>query len=216
MGAPLSAFMSVCTPTACQSTTAGPDGAFAITGIQLVDFGLRSHDDSTYTPALGTVVRLMHPTETGVFLEAGTLFVPSMPAGATLAAQKKMPQTVLAGDGLSLTFIAQDLVFQVGDPTTAISAHRIPVDHIPAYDVGSETIVAVYAIMPYSITSKSPVAIKAPIALPAGTEVRFRSVYEFEGRLSPPVVGHAAKDGLSVSTDDGTGIDNLTWLLITR
>ena len=35
-------------------------------------------------------------------------------------------------------------------------------------------------------------------------------------RLSAPIVGHAAQDGMSVATDPGVGVANLTWIIITR
>ena len=87
---------------------------------------------------------------------------------------------------------------------------------VPPFDLGGEQLLAVYVFAPYSTTSTSPVAVTAPVAVAAGTPVFFRSVYEFKGQLSAPVAGHAAPDGQSVATDPGLGLDNLTWLLITR
>ena len=61
-----------------------------------------------------------------------------------------------------------------------------------------------------------PSEARASVAAPAGSEVHFRTVSEFEGKLSDPIVGHASNDGQSVSTDPGQGLTNLTWLLISR
>ena len=219
-GAPIPmAWMSICTHTACHSVSAAANGAFIIGGISdspFVDFGVRSHDDVTAMPYQGTVVRLMHPpAKAGMTIDAGMLYVPSMPAGVALAPQMDTPQTVAAGDGLSLTFKRRDLESLVASLDT-LAARLIPPAHQPPYDVGAEHVDAIYAIMPYSITSKSPIAVKANLALPAGTEVHFRTVREFEGRLDPVVIGHAAPDGMSVATDPGQGIDNLTWIIVSH
>jgi hypothetical protein len=141
-GSPLPAFMSVCNPFICRSVDAASDGSFLIGGVQLLDFGVRSHDDITTSPVRGTVVRLLHPTEAGATLDAGMLFAPSMPAGAVLTGDPGTPQTLLVGDGLTLRLVGQDLEFPIGDPGTTIAARRIPAEHVPPYDLGAETLVA--------------------------------------------------------------------------
>ena len=217
MGVPIAdAFMSVCNPLGCHSVNANESGGFIIPGIPVMNFGVRSHDDDSVSPVRGTVVRLFHPTVAGVVFDAGKMYVPSMPAGAALSGPVDAPQTLSPGDGLTITFVQKDLDFPIGENKGRIATRLIPPDHVPPYDLGGEQIIAAYAFLPYSTTSKSPVSVTAPIALPAGTVVHFRSVYEFDGRVSTPVTGHAANDGKSVSTDPGTGLDNLTWLVISR
>jgi hypothetical protein len=62
--------------------------------------------------------------------------------------------------------------------------------------------------------SSSPIAVRAPSDLPAGTAVRFRSISEIDGHLSEPALGLA--NGTAVETEPGAGITELTWLVISR
>ncbi|WP_437624662.1 hypothetical protein [Sorangium sp. So ce1151] len=73
---------------------------------------------------------------------------------------------------------------------------------------------AVYALYPLATTSGSPIGVQAPSELAPGTPVSFRSMSEHDGKLSAPVAGEA--DGASVKTAPRSGIDELTWLVISR
>ena len=50
--------------------------------------------------------------------------------------------------------------------------------------------------------------------LPAGTPVKFRTIDEIDGSFSAAVPGRAT--GTHVTTDPGTGIGRLTYLVISR
>lgn len=212
-----SAWMSVCNPLGCRSTNAGVDGAFVLKGLEIVTFGVRSHDDLESVPYRGTVVRLIKATVPDVVLDAGMLYIPTVQPAPVLAADVNTPQVVKAGDGLELTVTRKTLEFPLGLPSDRISARRIPLEHIPPYDLGSEKVIAAYTITPYSITSKTvPIAVKMDLPLDPGTEVHLRSVWEFDGKVSQPVTAHASLDGKTVVTDPGVGLDNLTWILVSR
>ncbi len=217
-GTPIAmAWMSVCTPMGCHSVNADGAGAFLISDIPLIHFGLRSHDDHEVVPRRGTVVRLLHGIQAATTLDAGTLYLPTMPAGADLEAAMETSQMLSTGDGLSLTVIRKNLDFSLAsDQTTNLASRKIPVEHIPPFDLGGEKVDTAFALWPYAVTSKSPIAVKVPVDLPSNTKVYFRTVYEFDGKLSDPVVGHVASDGKSASTDPGLGISNLTWLLVSH
>jgi hypothetical protein len=70
----------------------------------------------------------------------------------------------------------------------------------------------VFAIHPFATASSSPIAVKAPSALAAGTLVHFWTISHFTGQLTGPIVGHA--DGQFVTTDSGLGISLLTHLVV--
>lgn len=217
-GEPIAAaWMSVCNPFGCRSTNAGADGTFLLEGLEVITFGVRSHDDVESVPYRGTVVRLIRATVPDVVLDAGRLYVPTVQPAPLLAADADTPQIVKAGDGLELTVTRKALEFPLGPPTDRLSARRIPLEHVPPFDVGNEKLVAAWAITPYSTTSRTvPVAVKMELPLDPGTEVHLRSVWEFDGKLSDPVTAHASLDGKTVQTDPGAGLDNLTWILVSR
>jgi hypothetical protein len=81
-------------------------------------------------------------------------------------------------------------------------------------DLGSEEVVAVYSLYPFSTRSDSPIGVRAPSNLAPGTPVRFRSLSELDGKLSAPAAGQA--DGAFVETAPLAGIDELTWLVISK
>jgi hypothetical protein len=70
---------------------------------------------------------------------------------------------------------------------------------------------------PFAAKSAVPIAVRVPNsapALPAGTPIRFRTIDEIDGTFSAPVPG--AAEGRYLRTDPGTGIRELTYLVISR
>jgi hypothetical protein len=121
----------------------------------------------------------------------------------------------MVGDGLQLIVRRADLTVAIGDTLVDLAARAIPMAHLhPLPALGAETVVAVYALHPFTATSKSPIAVTAPSTLPAGTSVNFRTISEIDGHLSTPVHGQA--DGTSVATDPSAGIVELSWLVISH
>src|SRR5690606_7973377 len=114
-----------------------------------------------------------------------------------------------------LTLNRADLTPRLGDTLVDVAARAIPEDRFPTLmELDDETIVAVFALHPFAATSSSPIGVRAPSSLAAGTVVKFRSVSEIDGKLSAPALGVA--DGDSVATNAGEGIEELTWLVISR
>jgi hypothetical protein len=62
--------------------------------------------------------------------------------------------------------------------------------------------------------SDSPIGVRAPSTLAAGTPVKFWTIGELDGVLLAPVAGRAT--GQHVATAPDTGITVLTYLLISR
>lgn len=149
----------------------------------------------------------------GERVDLGELYVPDLPAGSLFGPESANPQTLDAGDGLTLTLSFGDLKPDVGVFLFDLAARKLPDEYVPVYPtIPDETVVAVYALHPFNTTSSSPIAVRAPAALAGGTAVNFRTVSVFDGALSAPVTGKS--DGAFVTTDAGKGITALTYLVI--
>lgn len=205
-----------CNTRVCYSDSTAADGRFTfLCDAEVpVDFVVKSTEDAGTTPRRGVA---MFPVRflDAVTVDVGSLLVPDLPAGAILGPNSGDPQLLEVGDGLQLTVNRADLAPPPGASLHDIAARRIPPERVPPLpDLGGEEIVAVYALYPFATTSGSPIAVQTPSDLARGTPVRFRTLSEYDGALSAPVAGEA--DGAVVRTAPGSGIDELTWLVISR
>ncbi|HSN98931.1 MAG TPA: hypothetical protein VLS89_11620, partial [Candidatus Nanopelagicales bacterium] len=211
-----SAPVQLCNTSVCYSDASRADGGFTflIEANLPVDFLVKSLADLSATPRRGVSMVPLRLTEPAL-RDVGSLFVPSLPAGATLGPASSDPQTLDVGDGLRLVVRRADLDAPIGTILDDIAARKIPPERVPALpDLGAEQVIAVYALHPFATRSDSPIAVQAPSDLAPGTPVTFRTMSEYDGKLSAPVEGQA--DGTVVETAPLTGIDELTWLVITR
>ncbi|WP_437533099.1 hypothetical protein WME79_05960 [Sorangium sp. So ce726] len=205
-----------CNTAVCYSDRSRADGRFTFLcdAEPPVDFVLKSMEDAGTTPRRGTTMFPLRFTD-AVTVDAGLLFVPHLPAGAVLGPNSDDPQVLEVGDGLQLTVNRAALATPLGEALHDIAARRIPPERVPPLpDLGGEEIVAVYALYPFATTSDAPVGVQAPSDLEPGTPVRFRTMSEYDGKLSAPAAGEA--DGAVVKTAPLSGIDELTWIVISR
>ncbi|WP_434045911.1 MULTISPECIES: hypothetical protein [Sorangium] len=206
----------LCNTRVCYSDNTAADGRFTfLCDAEVpVDFVVKSMEDAGTTPRRGVTMFPLRFLD-AVTVDVGSLFVPALPAGALLGPSSGDPQVLEVGDGLQLTVNRADLAPPPGASLGDIAARRIPPERVPPLlDLGGEEIVAVYALYPFATTSGSPIAVQAPSDLTRGTPVRFRTLSEYDGALSAPVAGEA--DGAVVTTAPGAGIDELTWIVISR
>jgi hypothetical protein len=145
-------------------------------------------------------------------VDAGNVYIPDLPAGVVLGDESEDPQTLALGDGLELTLHRADLDPELGVFLHDVAARRIPDQYIPDYPDHDETVEAVFAIHPFGTASSSPIAVKVPSTLAAGTLVHFFTINHITGQLTGPIVGHA--DGQFVTTDPGLGITLLTHVIV--
>ena len=211
-----STVMSVCSQAGCSYGKSAVDGSFVVQRVALGVFTVHSIDDWTTIPHRGTVARTLLGSHDGEVLEAGEMRTPLMPLGVPLPADPAVPGTILPGDGLALTLRAADLDLPLTAVDQSIAARRIPDQRIPPFDFPGEEVLAVYCVLPWWTTSKSPIGVSATVAAPAGSAVHFRSISGVTGLPSAPAVGVASGDGLSVATSDGQGLGELTWIVISR
>ena len=204
---------------ACQATTCAfgesdSDGRFDFAIEAPAEVALKTHADLTRTPRLAAALEPVAIVD-GTLVQVGDLYIPDLPAGAVIAAESEDPQTLAAGDGLELTLSRADLTPPIGEILFDVAARKLAAQHIPPYpDLDGEEVVAVYAMHPFAATSASPMAVRAALDLPDGTQVKLRTISELDGNFSEAVPGQA--DGGFVTTDPGTGITRITYLVISR
>ncbi|MRG98431.1 hypothetical protein [Polyangium spumosum] len=217
MGVPVSyAKVVCCSIKNCYTSDADAEGRFFF-GIDEelpADYVVKSFEETTTSPRRAATMFPLQFVDTSV-VDLGELCAPSLPAGAVLGPKSDDPQTLEVGDGLTLTVNRADLEPPLGGSLYDVAARRVSPQHVPALpELGAEEVVAVYAMYPFATTSASPIAVSAPSDLPAGTVVYFRSISEYNGKLSAPAPGEA--DGARVTTDLGAGLDELTWIVVSK
>ena len=206
-----------CSATECPNgNTTGPDGAFTNDKLPLAQRMVKVQENLDIMPRQGETIAPVLLSMDGVTVDVGTLYIPLMGAGATFGPSLTMPQPLDVGDGLRLTMIRGDVQLSLGVKTYNVAARTVPLGHLPktGFDVKGEKIIAVWALLPFGSTSKTPIPITAQVMAAPGAAVNFRTVSDLDGSISDAVPGHAAMDGKSVSTDPGKGITTITWLLL--
>jgi len=213
-GAPLEGVaIAACTSKSCLYGRSAANGGFEIAVIDSGPTAVKSAEDDQHTPRRGVAIAPL--IVQGSAVNAGTLYAPTLPAGANLGPTSSDPQTLLVGDGLTLTLARADLMPPLGAPMDNLAARSIPLAHAPPLPaLQGETIVAIWALYPFGTRSGSPIAVRAPSSLPAGTMVNVRSLSDLDGTPSPPATAHS--DGTFVATDPGQGVTELSWLIVSR
>lgn len=203
-----------CMSTTCLFGEADDSGFFFFELEPPADVALKTVEDGDPEPRrAGSVCPIDIVDQELVY--AHTLYVPLLPDGVLIGPEEDDPQTLAVGDGLELTLRRADLTPRLGDALVDAAARAVPPDlRCPQLVLPGEEIVAVYALHPWAAISSSPVAARAPSDLAAGTEVKFRTISDIDGEWSEPAIGHA--DGSAVSTDEGQGFLELSWLVVSR
>lgn len=214
-GQPMAEVMVLaCMATSCLFGESGADGRFAFAIEPPAAVALKTLEELDAEPRRGAALQPVR-VDGDERVEVGTLHVPSLPAGVPFGPVADDPQTLAAGDGLVLTLRRAELTPRIGDTLVDLAARALSPDTRPALaELAGEELVAIYALHPFAATSSSPIGVRAPSTLPPGTAVQFRTISEIDGSLSEPVPGVA--DGSTVSTSDGAGIHELTYLVISR
>jgi hypothetical protein len=203
-----------CMSSVCLYGQTGMKGAFGFTIETPADLVIKTEPEPTATPRRAPA---MVPVRAGSLkqVDVGDVYVPGLLEGQRLGPASADPQTLQVGDGLELTLHRGALKPPLGEALFDVAASRVPTAHVPRYpDLGDEEVVAVYALHPFAARSGTPIGVKAPSSLPAGTRVMFRTIDEIDGSFSEPVPGLAS--GEFVATDPAAGITELTHLVISH
>ena len=203
-----------CMSTVCFSDNTGPTGGFSFQIDAPNDVVIKTEESLTTEWRRAAAMAPVRLSEARM-VDVGAVHMPTLPEGRPIGPARSDPQTVAAGDGLELTVHRSALTPPLGEVVVEAAARRLPEAFLPRYAaLVDEEVIAVYALHPFTATSKVPVGVRAPSNLPEGTRVQFRTISEIDGSLSEPVPGRAS--GTSVATDPSTGITRLTYLVITR
>lgn len=180
------------------------------------DVVIKTEPDLDSQPRRGVAMRPVQLTGPRV-VDVGSVYVPTLPAAQIFGGAGAPPDTwpLEVGDGLTLTVSRRLLRPAAGFAIVDVAARRIPLARVPRYPaLGKERVIAVYALHPFAATSVLPIAVRLPSRLAAGTRVKFRTIDEIDGTFSDPVAG--ASTGRYLVTDPATGINRLTYLVISR
>ena len=92
---------------------------------------------------------------------------------------------------------------------------RVPVEQAPPFASSLEVVdlVVLHPIQSF-FSEPAPMAFPADLGLPEGTSVTFHRLKYETGALEPVATGHVDVDG-HPRTDEGQGIDELTWIALT-
>lgn len=202
-----------CQATSCAYADSDAEGRFEFELEPPAQVALKTHPNLAATPRLAAALEPVDLVDDAL-VDLGSVYVPELPAGVVIGPDADDPQTLAAGDGLELTLNRADLIAPIGEFVHDLAARRIPAEHVPHYsDLGTDHILAVYALHPFATTSTTPMSVRVPIDRPDGTTVRFHVVSELDGNCSPAVTGQV--EGGYATTDPGTGITRLTHLIVT-
>jgi len=204
--------VAACMSHTCLYDTTGLDGRFYFPIEPSEDIALKTPERLGEFPRRGASLCPILIRDQSL-VDVGDFHVPSLPDGTFIEAEDQDPQTLDVGDGLELTLSRGDIEPAVGDTLVDAAARLVTPERRPdQLAVEGEEIIAVYALHPFAATSSSPIQVRADSTLTAGTAVNFRTISEIDGHFSEPVSG--AADGSVVATDEGLGITELTWLVI--
>lgn len=200
-----------CTMVFCLTVDSDPDGRFFVPLTDVPEtLAVKTHEywSEGIAPAL---LPLFVPDD--VTIDVGELVCPMIAPGDAWGPVANDPQTLDAGEGLQLTVNRADVALPFGTSFDAVGAGALPLDRIPAYDgLEAEEVLAVYALHPFGATVTSPVGVSAPVDLPPGTPVYFRSIGTLGQGLSAPAIG--ASDGSRASTGEGEGLTELSYVVV--
>lgn len=201
-----------CLATTCYFGKTEADGSFAFTIEPPAEIALKTHPDPARTPRWAAALEPIR-LEGDAIVDAGTVYVPELPAGAVLDEATDAPQVLAVGDGLELTVQRAELRAPPGTFLYDLAARRLPAEHVPPYpELGDRDVLAVYALHPFETKSDAPIGVRAPLELPDGTAVALWTIDHLDGTFSEPVPGVALAG--FVVTEPGVGISRLTHLVI--
>lgn len=206
--------VTCCSAAMCIAVSTDEQGVFSFSGLPApLQLAIKVPEDVFATPPRAEFIAPVYLA--GLELtELGDLHAPTLPALVAVAPSSSDPQTLLLGDGLELTLRRADLTFSFSAvKEEQLGARQIPPKNVPKLkNFAGETLLAVYVIYPFASTSTSPIGVRMPTTLPAGTQAQLRTISEFDGTLSAPVT--MTSDGAWLTTDPGAGIHKLTWLIV--
>ena len=210
-GAPWpSARMQICA-SICYAFTAGSDGTFSASIGQSNTYAV----DATGAATDGrSASRTVYSRLIDQDVALGDIVVQETGAGQALSAPKDVAVdadlTLLAVDPSALTLPA-------GVTSAYAAGVRVASPAFPTYDVSGKTVLAMWALNPFSAKSSKPVAvtIKNGFGLAANAKLAMRAVDDTTGLLLAEIPMTVSSDASTITTDSG-GLDRLTWIVLVQ
>jgi hypothetical protein len=210
-GAPWpSARMQICA-SICYQSTAGTDGTFSMNIGKVDTYAVDATGAATDGRSASRTV-YSHLIDQDVVL--GDIVVEETGAGQALSAPKDV---AIDAD---LTLLAVDpsaLALPAGVTSAYAAGVRVAKAAFPTYDTAGKTVVAMWALNPFSAKSSKPVAvtIKNSFGLAANAKLAMRAVDDTTGLLLAEIPMTVSSDAMTITTDSG-GLDRLTWIVLVQ
>jgi len=210
-GAPWpSARMQICA-TICYAFTAGSDGTFSANIGKADTYAVDATSAASDGRSASRTV-YSHLIDSDVAL--GDIVVQETGAGQALGSTKDV---AIDAD---LTLLAVDpsaLALPAGVTSAYAAGVRVKAPAFPTYDASGKTILAMWALNPFSAKSSKPVAvtIKNGFGLAANAKLAMRAVDDTTGLLLAEIPMTVSSDATTITTDSG-GLDRLTWIVLVQ
>ena len=226
-GAPLGGLVMTFCGVACFGAQSDDSGAFMIDVGDFFDTeNYAIHADGRPDHAVD-YLRLMHAEPQVINV---TMRLPTLPPSSVLLPADGAPAssvtvgdlTLAIADATTFTLDIED--FGNGDAGRTLRVAAVPLASAPSYAVAAN-VDAIYALAPSGAKSsnKMGVSLKNSAALGAGAAVDllvlgddYFSIPPSVGVLSVAAAAHVSSDGLTIVTDPGEGISEITWLAVRR
>jgi hypothetical protein len=206
--------VQACTTRTCYIGESGDDGRFAFALQPPLQLAIKTHADTDRSPRRAAGI-LPVTLDAEADVDVGRVFVVELPSGVPLGPDTADPRDFEVGHGLALTLVTADLSPAFGERLSDLAAAPVLGANTTTYpELGAEQVLSTWALHPFGATSTSVIGVRAPTDLPAGAQAWIRTINPLDGTLSPPVP--ATSDGAVLATDPGAGVDQLTWLIISR
>jgi hypothetical protein len=202
--------MQICS-SICYAFTAGSDGTFSASIGKTDTYAVDAWNSATDNRTASRTV-YSHLIDQDVAL--GDIVVQETGAGTALGSTKDV---AIDAD---LTLLAVDpaaIALPAGVTSAYAAGVRVKAAAFPTYDAQGKTILAMWALNPFSAKSSKPIAvtIKNGFGLAANAKLAMRAVDDTTGLLLAEIPMTVSSDALTITTDSG-GLDRLTWIVLVQ
>lgn len=210
--------------TTCYATNADATGAFVVPVGDFIDTSVysllvhgRPDHASVYVrspAAVDGVVTMPEPVAVPRYADVGPVLPETAAGGAFTAGDV----TLTVSPGTMLEFDLEDAL--LGELGKRLRVTYVPMAQAPAF-AREANLVAVWALGPFNLLADHPVAVRVAnrAGLAPNTPVEFVVLGQdilaeppTAGRAIVAATGRVSADGMSVTTDPGTGISYVTWV----
>jgi len=204
-------FVTVSTEFCIPDRTA-QDGSFTVGSVSAGPKRLITYGE-TADNGLFASVSFAFDAEQAMTLDAPVV-TPELVERIPLVIDSAEEQVLVSADGFELTVPAGSLELAPFMPEE-LQLARVPIEQAPPFAAELELLdLVVLHPIQSTFTSPAPLAFPADLGLAEGTAVTLHRLNYETGSVEPVATGHVDADG-HPRTDEGQGIDELTWIALT-